>query len=110
MSPVVRRVAYASAVLIWLVVMTFPVIAFVLAARGEIQVGQSTSGHVRVFLLEEDSAQGIGIEWTRAAGSESCYRTTVNYLLWKGGNAALNTAYCLCYEAEGSVSTNCPKS
>jgi hypothetical protein len=90
--------------------MTFPVIAFVLAVRGEIQAGQSMGSHVRIFLLQEESVQGIGVEWTRPAGSESCYMTTVNYLLWKGGNSASNTSYCLCHEADGSVSTSCPES
>lgn len=94
-----RRLIYLGIILLWLLVMCFPIVSFVLATRGEISVGDSIRSGLRVFLLQEDDAQGIGLEWSRRLrATPQCSKTIVRYLLWKGEGYEFNTDYCICYE------------
>lgn len=74
-------------------------LAFVLAAREQIQIGQPNEPHLRLFLLQEESGEGVGIEWQRQIGqADGCAKTTVSYFLWEG--EAENITYCQCYSTE----------
>jgi hypothetical protein len=105
-----RLLAYAGAILLWLVVMTLPFAAAALAIQGEIEVGGSAGRHLRIFLIQEGSAEGVGVTWARPVpAGPNCRRTTVTYLLWRGRGE--NVSYCLCYDpaaAETISSPVCP--
>ena len=91
-----RRFIYLLVTLAWLCVMSFPVVAFILAIQGQIQVGNDVR-HLRLFMLQEPDVQGIGFEWTRPLRQQPpCSRTTVNYLLWEGEGE--DVAFCQCYD------------
>lgn len=92
-----RRLIYLGAILLWLVVACFPLAAFVLATRSEVKIGSGDRNGIRIFLLQEENAGGLGIEWTRQYRLEpDCSKTTVRYLLWEGGEEDINVDYCLC--------------
>ena len=79
--------------------MLFPIIAFVLAIRGEFGVGDANESGFRVFLLNDNNLQGIGIERRRRINSEdNCLQSTLNYLLWEGENDNLDITFCQCFE------------
>lgn len=98
-----RRLGYLIVVIIWLVVMAFPIFAFTLAGRGEMMFGEAAGSHVRLFLLREPDAEGIGVEWTRPYRPQpACTRTSVIYVMWQGRSQ--NTSYCQCFdESSGAV-------
>lgn len=96
----------------WLVVMCLPILAFWLATQGEIEVGQLPRTSVRVFMVQSEDNQGLGIQWNRPVnGADNCARTSVRFLLWGGDGAGQNTSYCLCYESttnQPDSSISCP--
>ena len=80
---------------VWLVIMLFPCMAFNLALREEIQIGGSADNYVRIFLLSEKQVEGIGVERKRPFPAQpSCTQTTVAYFLWVGEGE--NAQYCQC--------------
>ena len=92
-----RRLLYTLAVVFWLLVMSFPTIAFLLATQQELQIGSSDRNHVRLFLLEDADAQGVGIEWARDVRQQpQCSRTSIRYILWEGEAPPIR--YCQCYD------------
>jgi hypothetical protein len=106
MKPLGRRIAYVGIVLLWLAIMCLPIFAFVLATQGQVQVGNSF--RLRVFLLQDVSAQGIGVEWSRPFnGEQNCARTTVRYLIWEGEGTGQNTEYCYCSDPETDYRQDC---
>jgi hypothetical protein len=92
-----RRLAYALVALLWLVVMSFPVLAFLLAARGQVQFGVDPDRHLRLFLVQERNFEGVGVEWVRPYGEQpACTQTAVRYLMWAG--EAENVSFCQCVD------------
>ena len=92
-----RRLAYATLLLLWLVIMSFPALAFFLATNGQVQIGQDSRRHVRLFMVQEEEFNGVGVKWQRQVrGHENCWRTSVQYLLWEGENQPAN--YCNCID------------
>ncbi len=90
-----RRFLYLIVVMVWLIVMSLPILAFSLAGKGELQLGEDA----RLFLIQEDEVEGIGLQWTRPFRQQpSCTRTTVTYLMWEGRSE--NTVYCQCYDKQ----------
>ena len=57
-----RRLAILSFIVIWLILLSLPGLAFSLAARGQLQMGETEGNHLRIFLLQERDAEGIGLE------------------------------------------------
>jgi hypothetical protein len=106
-----RRLIYLGVIFLWLLVMCFPFTAFILATRGEINIGGNVQSGLRIFLVQEDDAQGLGFEWSRRLRENpECSKTDVRYLLWEGGDNNFNIDYCLCYEQgeNGSqITTTC---
>ena len=99
-----RRLLYFFVVVVWLAVMSFPLVAAILAVRGEIQLGDDPRSHLRLFLVQERQAQGVGVEWTRPVSKRaSCSQSSVSYLLWEG--EAENVVYCQCYDEGGAVTS-----
>ena len=60
-----KRFFVAVLLMVWLLIMLFPCMAFSLAMRTEIQIGSNPDNHVRVFLVSEELGEGIGMEWKR---------------------------------------------
>lgn len=97
-----RRSIYTLITLVWLFIMLLPAFAFLLAARGQLQVGSSPQNQVRFFMLQQPDAEGIGVEWTRPIRQQdNCSRTSVRYLLWEGEGESVAT--CRCYMNGGEV-------
>jgi hypothetical protein len=105
-----RFLACAGAILLWLLVMTLPFAAAALAIRGEIEMGGNGGRQLRLFLIQERTADGVGLAWSRSVPTApNCRRTTVTYLMWRGTGE--NVTYCLCQDpATGEILGNqtCP--
>ncbi len=79
--------------------MTIPFFAFSLAARSQLQLGSAEGTHIRLFLIQEKDAEGVGVERVQPVSADSdCTQNSVTYLMWKGD--AEDVAYCLCVDAE----------
>ena len=99
-----RRLLYSVILLVWLVVMSLPLVAIVLASRGELDIG-SERRHVRLFMVQEDESQGVGIQWTRPRLFEpDCLKTNLNYVMWVGEGE--NATYCQCADAQTGALTS----
>lgn len=102
-----RSIVYVVLSLLWLVVMLFPVFAVVLATRQQIELGSSTQRHIRVFLVQETVARGIGVEWTRPARERpDCTQSRLLYLMWHGKGE--NASFCTCYDSDGKLLSSSP--
>lgn len=92
-----RRVLYLLIIVLWLIVLSVPFFAFVLAARKQIQIGDDPRSHLRVFLVQEQGSEGIGVEWVRPyRPNPACAQTSVNYFMWSGEPEPV--LYCQCYD------------
>ena len=81
--------------------MSFPIIAFVLATRGEFGLGDAGESGFRVFLLNDTDLQGIGIERRRQIDRVgNCLESTLNYVLWEGENEYLDITFCQCFDED----------
>jgi hypothetical protein len=94
--------------LVWLVVMTLPLIALLLAVRGELAWRRGDFVEDRVWLVRTDDlpgeeAAGLAYASTRllpdpnAPAGRVCVRTRVTFLLWRGASESFD--YCECYQA-----------
>ncbi len=97
-----RRLGYVFIFIAWLLVMLFPVFAFQLATKGELAWGEETGRQVRVFLLQDKNAEGIGVQSTRPQPNSACFTTTVRYYMWVGEGQ--NSQYCQCLDGKACVS------
>jgi hypothetical protein len=81
--------------LIWLVIMSLPLLSVVLAMRGQIQLGGEEGAQARIFLLQERHVEGVGVEWSRPVRSEpECRRTAVIYFMWRGEGENVRFTSC----------------
>lgn len=95
-----RRLVYFLIALLWLLIMVFPIFAFTLATRGEMNWGQEGGRQVRLFLLQEKDVDGIGLQISRPqTDNPTCINTRVSYFLWEG--TGQNSQYCSC--ADGTT-------
>jgi hypothetical protein len=100
MNPWLRRVLILLFVLVWLAILSLPLLAFTLASRQQIQLGSTA----RIFLIQEKEAEGIGVEWQRPYRPQpNCSQTSVRYLMWVGETE--NTTYCHCIDAQTGFAT-----
>lgn len=103
-----RRAGCFGLALIWLAVLSVPLLAVVIASRGQVRLGAQESAHLRLFLVQEEGNNGLGIEWTRAGATEGenrCWRTSVSYWLWEGRGE--NVTYCQCVDDAGNFVRGC---
>jgi hypothetical protein len=112
LSTPLRRLLYLALVILWLLIMALPFVAFTLAARGQILLGDQAEAHTRLFLLNDEDKQGVGLEWVRSAGDEShCWSGRVLYFLWQGEGQ--NATFCQCLDPQSGAAlptfpTSCP--
>jgi hypothetical protein len=98
----VRRLTYLLLAAVLLTVMSLPIFAVVLAARGEIVVDSYDGRFIRMFLLDSDKAEGIGIQRVRgSSAAEGCLEGSVRYFLWQGTSQGLSADYCVCSDGQG---------
>ena len=75
--------------------MAFPFVAFTLATNGELRIGNES--YLRLFLVQETGANGVGFEWRRGLFQpEACLQTSVAYLMWEGESEGVT--YCQCFD------------
>ena len=107
-----RRGGYLIVFVVWLMIMCLPTLAFVLATRGEIQIGEYGRRNLRIFMVQEEESQGIGFQFTRPLSqNDNCWQTAVNYLLWQGNSEEISSLYCQCLDPGSSQlvsSGTCP--
>ena len=90
MNKWLKRLVYLVITAIWLAMMLFPLAAFRLSRRGQIQVGPT-----RIFLVDEGRQEGVGFSTVRnIRGDVPCRRTTIRYVMWSG--ASDNAQSCTC--------------
>lgn len=94
----IRRLAYVVITLLWLILMAFPIVAISLAFKGELRIGSIEAPKLRLFLVQENENQGIGLEWlTKDSDNAYCQEVKIRYLLWKVEAIQPNVNYCLCH-------------
>lgn len=87
-----RRLLYLVIVAIWLVIMLTPLVAIRLARHGQV-----TLGDARLFLVQSQDANGVGLQTTHAVADQpACHVVRVRYIFWDGGEAGVNTVNCAC--------------
>ena len=101
MKPWGRRFGYLIFLLFWVLVISMPTLAVVLAARGQVQVGSDAGRQLRLFHIQEVESEGVGVEWKRpfpqsTSPGQTCSQTNISYLLWKGKGE--NTHFCQCVD------------
>lgn len=85
--------------IIWLFLISLPLFALTLAARQQITIGSEEDNHLRIFLLQEKDAEGIGIELARPFSADPfCIQTTVRYFMWTGEPE--DTTFCQCFDPQ----------
>ncbi len=93
-----KRLGIILFLLLWFFLVSLPALAFILATRGQLQLGDEYN-HLRVFMLQENAAEGIGIEIVRPFRSvPTCTQSNVRYFMWVGDPE--NVTFCQCYDAE----------
>lgn len=99
----VRRFLILLFMLFWLVVILTPTLAFILARNGQVQLGRSDGRHVRLFLVQGDDLEGLGLERGRPVPppgdvpeSVSCLQTSISYWMWSGEGQPVT--YCQCVD------------
>ena len=101
MAPGIRHGIYLIIILLWVILMSFPIIAFVLATRGELAAGDANEAGFRLFLLSNTDVQGIGFERRKRIDREdNCLESTIKYFLWEGENQNLDITFCQCFDKD----------
>jgi hypothetical protein len=92
-----RYIGFLVFLLVWLFLISLPAFAFVLATRGQIELGSTKGQQLRIFLVQEEDAEGLGVEWARPLSSQThCLQTSVRYFLWAG--QPQNVTFCQCID------------
>jgi hypothetical protein len=101
--------AYILVIIIWLVLMSLPIFSILLATRIQLQVGSTEGEHIRIFLVQENDAEGIGLELKRSDSFDpACAQTSVRYIMWKGNPE--NVIFCQCIDPDtGNVLSAVPE-
>ena len=87
--------------LAWLCVMSLPVVAFLLAMRGELAWRRGEFVEDRLWLVRDPQANGLAYSASRIVSDQRpvdgpvCVRTQVTFLLWQGRSEALG--FCECF-------------
>jgi hypothetical protein len=86
-------------IIIWFFVISLPIFAFMLATRQQILLGSDERSHLRIFLLQEKDAEGIGVELARPFSTNPlCNQTNVHYFMWVG--TPKNVTFCQCFNPQ----------
>lgn len=108
------RSGIALGCLLWLIVMSLPMLALFLYANNEIAWRRGPQGLEvdKLFLINEPAYAGLGFETARVQGGDGsslCVATSVTYVFWRNDSGLdQNTAFCQCYDAQGAPIGVCP--
>jgi hypothetical protein len=106
----------------WLVIMTIPLFALVLAVKGELTWRRGDFVEDRIWLVNnsaetgQDEARGLGYSSSRIISDQTqvdgpiCVRTRVQFWLWKGRSETVEFCDCYTPAAGGGYESNgsCP--
>ena len=95
-----RRLAILAVFVIWVVIISLPVLGLLLAMNGELALTISEHNEYRVWLLMDDEERGIGWSSKNMFSdnlNNNCVINRVNFILWEGDSENVNTFYCECY-------------
>jgi len=72
-----------------------------LTLRGDIYLGRGSPNETRVWLIRENSNQGLGLSSSRAAvrdgsGRAVCVESRIRFILWRSDGSAQAITYCDC--------------
>ena len=107
----VRRIVITLALLLWIVILSVPLLALLLATRGQLQWQRGNFSGDRIWLLSNNKQAGVAWEarrLTSQAPDRACVTTRVSFLVWRGLADGLYAEYCDCYDlpaAEPLVAT-----
>lgn len=102
-----RRFAYLLVLLLWLLVISLPFFAFSLAARKQFEFGDPAATYLRIFIIQERDAEGVGVELSRPfAPNSGCQQTDVRYFMWSGSGE--DVTFCQCLDAQGRALSAIP--
>ena len=96
----VRRILITLALLLWIVILSVPLLALLLATRGHLQWQRGNFSGDRIWLLSNNKQAGVAWEarrLTAQAPDSACVTTRVRFLVWRGLADGLNVEYCDCY-------------
>jgi len=100
--------------LIWLIVMSVPLLALTLFANNEVAWRRGPQGLEvdKLFLINSPDYAGLGFVTARVRSTQTdsvCVETSVSYLLWrKADDTSPNTRYCQCFDPQGAPTESCP--
>ncbi len=107
MKTVSRRLLYTVLLIIWFGIVLFPALAVILASNQQITLGSDPQRRVRIFLVQEPEARGVGLEWARPAGdAPGCSETRLIYLMWRGDGPGAR--FCSCFDGAGQFTDSAP--
>ena len=102
MSSRAKFIGRSLFVFFWLLLISIPTLTLVLAASKEIKIGGEQT-YLRIFLLQEKDAEGIGLEISQFFSKVPfCSQTDVRYFMWTGEPD--NVKYCHCLEPQTGYS------
>lgn len=75
----------------------------IFAIRGELYLPTRELGGLRLWRVNSETDQGIGLSTSRSVPTVSlladvCYRTTARFFLWRSSGMSPAQSYCECYE------------
>lgn len=98
-----RRFGCTMVIILWFLLLLTPCLLFYFSVQQEmtIPLGAAPGQSVRIWLVMEPRARGLGISVGQVAHetpADLCVETATNYLLWQGQSE--NTLYCECYSRD----------
>ena len=98
-----KRLLWTIAGVVWLAIISLPVLALLLAVRGELSWQPGDFRQYRVWVVMEEDERGLGWEVRRVASRsvrDTCLQTTVGFWLWQGQQS--RSIFCECYSSYSS--------
>lgn len=102
MSKAAKKLGIVILVTVWFILIMMPTFAIFLASRQQIDVDIGNT-KLRIFLLQQANAEGLGIESTHPSKvNANCQQTSVRYLMWVGESE--NVIFCHCQDPQTNSS------
>jgi len=102
MGQIGKKAGIIFLIIFWFFLITVPALSIYLAVNTQLQIGAAENNHLRIFLVQEKNAEGLGFEIIRPFPSTpSCAQTTITYWMWKGKPE--NVTFCQCNEQQSNA-------
>jgi hypothetical protein len=97
MKQIGKKLIIIFFLVLWVFLISIPALSFFLAVNSQIKIGITESFQLRLFLLQEKNAEGLGLEIIQPFQSNHfCTQTTVRYWMWAGEPE--NVSFCQCQD------------